>query len=538
MFKKVENEMINKIKIILVSILLCTYSSTIVRAHSTQQTPFISNSLYNQPMIQDQTFKLLSRSEQDQMIKNHFIEHKKSTLKRDLSYVIGGLTILPMIAVGGYINRDSIKTAVNAFKAYHLRLIGPDDDQNPNEIRIAQTAMTFLTGGLSVASLGSAMDILSFSSFFIYRTLKNGLHLSEQVMTDPIESIELEYVLKKRFLPLGLQEFIENSLELSRIHSGDVQSLLHVIKLALNLPIHNKKIKFNQEMIEKLFENYPETLRQKVEAFSLRQVMTQAAQMNESKVEDINPGKRVAAFFYGIPGSGKTRFAELIAQALDVPFAQISLEGATISDLVGRPMSAANPTPGIIARAMINAKKDGEGAKNMVLLIDEADRIINHPQSGDADILPFMLKLLDPENKSFFNPYFNHDIDTSRLTIILAGNSQINDEALRKRLFVVKFEGFDDQFKKKIIWESTLPHMVENYSQNGKMDLSMSDITDEEHRMIDQCILSDQDPGFRTIENVLMSFLDYKAAQKYFDPHMERPDFMKMMKVSFLESGS
>ena len=60
----------------------------------------------------------------------------------------------------------------------------------------------------------------------------------------------------------------------------------------------------------------------------------------------LEPGKRLAGYLYGPPGTGKTRIAELIAAGLDLPFAKLSLEGATLEDLLGRDINSESPTPG------------------------------------------------------------------------------------------------------------------------------------------------------------------------------------------------
>ena len=96
-------------------------------------------------------------------------------------------------------------------------------------------------------------------------------------------------------------------------------------------------------------------------------------------------------------------------------------------------------------------------AKNIVLLIDEADRVINpQPDSETSELLPWALKLLDPESKSFYSPYFDADIDMSHIIIILAGNHPIADEALQKRLIKMDFPASRWKRNGKSSWNITL----------------------------------------------------------------------------------
>ncbi len=462
--------------------------------------------LYDQPMLNHPEFQSLSEEMQNQMLTHHFISRKRSALDLAVKTHLTALGAIPAIG-----------TIIGALSVYYWTSIRNWQTQHPGRTLLAGAMLTPTSSLLIGSLIGHIVQTYQSLADRYWRRIE-----------DPLESYELQYIVKKRLLTQAVQNQIEEQLKIARFYPDQFAPAVHFITTVLELPLQSKRATFNSEKITHLFDGYPPQLIEKVESFVVRQVMNQLVQQDET-LHQPKQGKRVSAYFYGAPGSGKTRFAELIAKALDLPFARISLEGASISDLVGRGPKSGDPTPGLIAKAMSQIQSDGVKAKNMVLFIDEADRIINSTQPGSSDILPFMLKLLDPENKSFNNPFFNIDIDTSQLIIILAGNYQINDEALRKRLFLVNFDGFNADFKKKIVWESTLPKLFKSYSQNNERILSIDDLTAEDRDLINACIEADQDPGFRTLENVLMEFMDYKSIQKYFNPEIETPALVKMI---------
>lgn len=459
--------------------------------------------LYEQPQVETVAFQALSTPQKNRRLIADFKRKKKIPLSQRVGYELSQ----DFFFAGFY--QLALKTIASSSHRRH-----------PDRVKQLQDLVHIGFGLLS--------PLLAHDT---YLALKNRFWGRE---TDPEEPLEIEYLLQKRFMAGDLQKAVEERLRLTHTSGpSELSCTVSFVSLALHLPTQVLPVQFYPPEIARFFSGYPAGLRRKVEAFCIRQKMNQSALLTHLTGEAAPPntgskvGKRAAAYFYGPPGTGKTRFAELTAQAMGLPFARISLEGASISDLLGRSLQSGHATPGLLAQAMAAASKvHGQGAKNMVLFIDEADRVIN---SQSSEILPLMLKLLDPESKSFFNAYFNAEIDLSHLTIILAGNHSIQDEALRKRLFLVRFDGFSAPFKRQIVWDSLIPRLLKNYSQNGELTLSLEDLTDDDRGLIDNLISWDQDPGFRSLESVLMSLMDFKAQQKFYDPALPAPDLAAML---------
>ncbi len=450
--------------------------------------------LYDQPMVHERYFKSLEAEEQNKILIEHF--HLNKELLQKSSKKSFATFKRRMVQAGGLF---AVGTGLT------LRFWSQIPPLGQNFLRTIGSFATLLAPPLVHEAFQHHQEVIDSRSEFF-------------------EPYELDYVVKKRYLPEPLQINIEQQLRLAKHQPDSSSSTLELVRTALALPLKSREISYRPEKIKILFDGYPDDIRQRIESFCLRQVMNQAPGGTQA-----TSGKKIAAYFYGLPGSGKSRFAEKIAQALDLPFAKISLAGASISDLTGREINSGQPTPGLIVRALERAKVEVTQSRNMVLFIDEADRVINNKQANAGELLPFMLTLLDPETKNFYNPFLKSPVDISGLVIIMAGNYPIEDEALRKRLFLVKFKGFDAGFKKKIIWESTLPALCAQYSQNGKMQLTLADLTETDRQKIDQLVECDQDPGFRTIEHVLMNFLDFKSKQKYFNQQELEPDWLSLL---------
>ena len=66
--------------------------------------------------------------------------------------------------------------------------------------------------------------------------------------------------------------------------------------------------------------------------------------------------------------------------------------------------------------------------------------------------------------------------DISDITIILAGNYDIKDEALRNRLHIVPFDEISDTCKREIVWKQYFPEILNRYQQS-KFQFQPKDFT-------------------------------------------------------------
>ncbi len=338
------------------------------------------------------------------------------------------------------------------------------------------------------------------------------LYFSSQGKSE-LEKYERDYVRNKPWIEQKLQGIIEDNLIQAHsvnqkstedfiigiLDGGDGLKLyLKHLKLALSLPRQVKHISYTRELVNQRLTGYSGEALRNLKRYCIRHV---AASKEQS-------ARKIAAYFCGAPGVGKTRAARLIAQVLDLPFEVISLGDLTIDGLVGTPSD-----PGLLLDVLSRAKINGEGAKNMILLIDDADRVVlNESKYG---LVSFILTLLEPETKTFYSPYLWVDIDISHLGIILAGNAEITDEALHNRLHVIHFDAYAADYKKTVAWNELLPGTLAQH-KTADLKIDESDITEHDVAAINNMIEQDPDPGFRSIKLKLMNYLEDKVLCKYF----------------------
>ncbi|MDA0712872.1 MAG: AAA family ATPase, partial [bacterium] len=324
-----------------------------------------------------------------------------------------------------------------------------------------------------------------------------------------INSLEIKYINSKTNYSVDYQDIIEDAIidAHSKVeHHGGQESLAvnYVLQLdtLLNLPKDIAEVKLDIEKIKTAIFGYNTKTKDAIINFCIRHIA------NQKKPKP----QKTAVFFKGKPGTGKTVAAEKIATALELPFEVISLADVGVNEFIGSSYGQ-TARPGLLAETLAKVGKKYPNSKNMIILIDEADRAINR----DPGLREFLLTLLEPETKSYYNPYFKLDIDVSRVGFILAGNYDIDDEALNNRLQIVNFEGFELECKRSVTLSKLLPELLTAFDQNDSMlKLSASEFSAADMNQINQFIDEDSDVGFRTIKKKLSDFVETKVRCKYF----------------------
>lgn len=191
----------------------------------------------------------------------------------------------------------------------------------------------------------------------------------------------------------------------------------------------------------------------------------------------------------GLAGTGKTTFAQSVAQALGRQFARIPFGGLS-SPLDLRGLSKIQPEaePGLIIKALRRV-----GSNNPVILIDEIDRI--EPQSRGA-VQGVLLEVLDPEQNTYFiDHYIDYPFDLSQALFIATANNTTNiGTALMDRLEVVQMPSYSDEEKLIIAKNYILPRLIK---ETGLTAESLS-VNDEVLQTIAR--KSGFDPGIRSVE--------------------------------------
>ncbi len=160
-------------------------------------------------------------------------------------------------------------------------------------------------------------------------------------------------------------------------------------------------------------------------------------------------------FFVGLAGTGKTTFAQSVADSLGRKFVRIPFGGLSSAlDLRGQSKTSPEAEPGMIIRAIRRA-----GTKNPVVLLDELDRIT--PESRAA-IMGVLIELLDPGQSINFTDYFvDYPFDLSEILFIATANNTNNiSTAVMDRLEVIQMPSYSDEEKIMIAKNYVLPRYL------------------------------------------------------------------------------
>jgi ATP-dependent Lon protease len=147
----------------------------------------------------------------------------------------------------------------------------------------------------------------------------------------------------------------------------------------------------------------------------------------------------------GLVGTGKTTFAQSLAEAMNRQFVRIPFGGlGSALDLRGQSRLHPDAEPGLIIKALKQA-----GTRNPVLLLDEIDRVT---ESSRMDIMGVLVEVLDPEqNRQFTDHYLDYPFDLSDVLFVATANNTRNiATAVLDRLEVVTMPSYTDAEKIKI----------------------------------------------------------------------------------------
>lgn len=334
------------------------------------------------------------------------------------------------------------------------------------------------------------------------------------------------YGSKKNLLDKATQRYIEDELFYTFWQSPSSEGITRLHKIldkALRLPFYTKSLVYNKKKITDALKHFPDELIDRLNRFALAEITFQKM--------DIHPQGHYPVYFQGAPGTGKSYAAKQLAQAMGTNLAVISLDGATIDDMTGTPFESYDGKAGRLVDATIAntiSNKD-INHKNQVLFVDEFDMLLLKSDKQAEEVIGFLLKLLDPAHRSFYNPYLKTNIRLPD-TVILAGNSDIHElstkipqlEAMASRLDKVVFEGFSAEAKKDIAFESIIPQLEEGYQSTGE-NMKTFSLSDVEKAKIEAFILQDSDPGLRSLEKYineifevkLQVLMDFKADKEF-----------------------
>jgi endopeptidase La len=149
----------------------------------------------------------------------------------------------------------------------------------------------------------------------------------------------------------------------------------------------------------------------------------------------------------GPPGVGKTKFAQCLAECLDIPFIQITLGGQNDGELLhGHGYTYSGAQPGLIIKKMVNA-----GSARCIMYFDELDKCVS--KNGQVnELMSILIHLTDPmTNGSFQDRFFQEITFPLNKVIFIFSFNDVNkiDKILLDRMEILDVDSYS--IKEKMI---------------------------------------------------------------------------------------
>ena len=202
----------------------------------------------------------------------------------------------------------------------------------------------------------------------------------------------------------------------------------------------------------------------------------------------------------GPPGVGKTKFAQVLAKCLDIPFVQITLGGQNDGELLhGHGYTYSGAQPGLIIKKMVEAT-----TTRCIMFFDELDKCVS--KNGQVnELMSILIHLTDPmTNGSFQDRFFQEITFPLNKVIFIFSFNDINkiDKILLDRMEILNVESYNIKEKINIATDHLLKDICKDVGFTSNSIVFTKEILTkiiEEHTF---------EPGVRSlkrcIENILL----------------------------------
>ena len=286
-----------------------------------------------------------------------------------------------------------------------------------------------------------------------------------------------------------LINYVKNKIQ--NINSEEYQKIIELVNVVLQIPtkINND---YKLKKIPNILSNLENVLDKQM--YGMDHVKLKILQsMCSILCSGGNSGKILT--LVGPPGVGKTAICSIIAEAMNLPFSNISL--GTIKDphdLCGHSSTYIASKPGIFLNIL---RKSGQ-LDNLILL-DEVDKIFDN-NNGNS-ITSILIHILDSTQNNKIRDAYCQDFsfDLSKVFFILSCNdlSKI-DKVLKDRLEIINLEGYNLDERTEISCRHVIPSLLTKYNlhkkdfiinkQNIKEIINLFDNKDNKSKGIRGCI--------------------------------------------------
>lgn len=287
--------------------------------------------------------------------------------------------------------------------------------------------------------------------------------------------------------------------------SEEYSKCIEWIDTVLNIPtrtIENSPVKLSE--IGNKLKKLNNFLTNKI--YGLSQVKEKIMEAMCAKIINPNETNGKILTLVGPPGVGKTSVASTIAEAMNLPFEQISFGSIQDSKiLTGHSSTYIGAVPGLFTKTIIKAKR-----LDSLILLDEIDKITD---SQDSNITSVLFHVLDKSQNHRFKDIYIPEIplDLSQIIFLCAANDCNKiDHILRDRMTIIELPGYTIQDKVNISKIYLLP----KFRRELKFDENEIVIGNNELEYLISKKTKDQ-PGMRDVERRLKELFDRLALLKH-----------------------
>ena len=188
-----------------------------------------------------------------------------------------------------------------------------------------------------------------------------------------------------------------------------------------------------------------------------------------------NPSSNGTCFgLVGPPGVGKTLLAKSVSNALDIPFAQITLGGQNDGEILhGHGYTYSGSQPGLIIKKMVEM-----GKSRCIIYFDELDKTCSKHGSLN-EITSILIHLTDPNmNKTFQDRFFQGiEFPLDKVIMIFSYNdSKLVDPILLDRLKEIKVHPYTLEDKLHICQKHLIKEIANSVSMNEIVSINNTNL--------------------------------------------------------------
>lgn len=296
-----------------------------------------------------------------------------------------------------------------------------------------------------------------YSRFNLLKKLKS--HKLMDTFQSPEEDIMNRIMLSKQTErnKMMLINLVKDKVK--NTESEEYQKTIDLVNVVLQIP---QEVKSKYSNVAHVLANLERKMDEKM--FGMHDVKSKIMESVCSIMcSSDNEGKILT--LVGPPGVGKTTICSVIAEALGIGFAHISLGSIKDPhDLCGHSSTYISSKPGLF----LNILRESGRLDNLILL-DEVDKIYNKSHDSTS-ISTVLLHVLDPQQNNKIRDSYCQDFpfDMSKTFFVLSCNSvDLLDAPLKDRMEIVNVRGYTINEKASIANIHMIPKQIDKFGLNN-----------------------------------------------------------------------